>query len=520
MKRRRGKTVLLIVNEFICQRREYLLGTVRPRIGAQWEDLEDGGSSKETVVKKRRHQWRIIIASLFLLYGWGGTILNFNSPSAHASLSVEKEKELGRKLVLQIEKQLDLVRDPTVQQYVDGMGNRILSEIGGTPYDFRFYVVKSPDPNAFAIPGGHIFLASGLILMASSEDEVAGVVSHEIGHIKSRHTAERIERSKKLSLITIAGILAGVIAGGKATGAITTGSVAAGQTLALKYSREDEREADQLGFQYLTKAGYDGWGLLSFLEKLQRMRSLSPGTPPYYLSTHPGIEDRISYLMERLRDSPTRAFKEAGKDLKRVQAILFVEERESQVAIKHFESILNRKAADVDGLYGLALAYRKMGRIDLAIGPLERARHLSPKDGGVLRELGICYFLQGRLDEAGSVLKESLGIHPKDILSLYYMGRTYQEKGNLEASLDAYLRAKEINPDMVDLYYSLAMVYGKRDDACNSHRNLSAYFSKRGELKYALIHLEKALDYCEETGEIKEEIRRLEKALKDETRKM
>jgi tetratricopeptide (TPR) repeat protein len=100
------------------------------------------------------------------------------------------------------------------------------------------------------------------------------------------------------------------------------------------------------------------------------------------------------------------------------------------------------------------------------------------------------------------------------------MGRAYQEKGDLEASLDAYLRAKKINPDIVDLYYSLAMVYGKKGDACNSHRSLSTYFSKRGEAKYALIHLEKALKYCEEKEEIQEEIRRLRKAAKDEKGKM
>jgi len=460
------------------------------------------------------------MAALSLLYGCEGAILRSNSPSAHASLSVEKEKEMGRRLVLQIEKELDIIRDPTVQQYVDGIGNRILSRIGQTPYEFNFYVVKSPDPNAFAIPGGHIFLASGLIIMASSEDEVAGVVSHEIGHIKARHIAQRIERSKKLSLVTIAGILAGVIAGGKATGAMTAGAVAAGQALALKYSREDEREADQLGFQYLIKAGYDGWGMVSFLKTLYRMQSLSPGTPPHYLSTHPGIEDRISYLMERLRDFPARASKENGQDLKRVQAMLFVEERESQAAIKHFQSILKGKPTDLDGLYGLALAYKKMGRIDLAIGPLERARHLSPQDGAVIRELGICYFLKGRLDDAVLALKESLVIHPEDTLSLYHMGRAYQEKGNLEASLDAYLRVKKINPDYVDLYYSLAMVYGKRGDDCNSHRNFSIYFSKKGEAKYALIHLRKALKYCEEGKEIQEEIRRLKKALKDETGEM
>jgi predicted Zn-dependent protease len=472
------------------------------------------------VVKKKRYQWRIIMVTLFLFHGWGGAIWKSNSASALASLSVEKEKEMGRRLVLQIEKNLDIIRDPTVQRYVERIGDRIVPQIGHNPYEFRYYVVRSADPNAFAIPGGHIFLASGLILMSSSEDEVAGVVGHEIAHIKARHIAQRIERSKKLSLLSIAGMLAAVIVGGEAGGAMAAGSAATSSALGLKYSREDEREADQLGLQYVTKAGYDGWGLVSSLKKMGQKNLHTRATPPSYLSTHPGTDDRITYLMERLRDSPPRASTGKGKDLKRVQATLFVEERVARTAVKHFQSILKGNPADADALYGLGLAYKKMGRIDLAIGEFERARQASPKDGDILRELGICYFSHGRLDDAVSVLKESLAIHPKDILSFYYMGRAYQEKGDLEASLDAYLRAKEINPDIVDLYYSLAMVYGKKGDACNSHRSLSTYFSKRGEAKYALIHLEKALKYCEGKEEIQKEIRRLRKAAKDEKGKM
>jgi len=457
------------------------------------------------------------MAALLLLNSLEGAVLRSRPPIAHASLSVEKEKQMGQRLVRQIERELEIIRDPTVQHYLDTIGKRVVSQVGGTPFEFRYYVVKSPDPNAFAIPGGHIFLASGLIIMASSEDEVAGVLSHEVGHIKARHIAQRLERAQKLSLATLAGLLAAAIVGGKAAGAMMAGSLATGQALALKYSREDEREADQMGFTYLVGAGYDGWGMVSFLRKLHRMSLLSPGTPPSYLSTHPGIEERISYLMERLRDVPVSAPKENGKGLKRVQAKLFVEERDSRSAVRHFQSILQREPTDVDSLYGLALAHRKMGRGDLAIGELERARHLSPQDGGVLRELGICYFLSGRLDDAVSVLRESLAIHPRDFLSLYYVGRAYQEKGDLEASLDSYLKAREINPDIVDLYYSLAIVYGKRGDLCRSHRNFSAYFRRRGDLEYALTHLRKALDTCEGKEQLEEEIRRLEGAIQRET---
>jgi tetratricopeptide (TPR) repeat protein len=100
------------------------------------------------------------------------------------------------------------------------------------------------------------------------------------------------------------------------------------------------------------------------------------------------------------------------------------------------------------------------------------------------------------------------------------MGRAFQEKGDLESSLKSYLRAKELNPDLVDLYYSLAMVYGKRGDRCNSHRNFGTYFNKRGEARNALFHFRKALQYCDEKEGIEQKIRRLERALKEETKEM
>lgn len=467
-------------------------------------------------MKIKGPRWRIMrfITAALLLFNWcEGFLL---TPIAHASLSVEKEKEMGKRLVLQIEKQLEIIRDPTVQQYMERIGERIVSHVGHTPYDFRYYVVKSPDPNAFAIPGGHIFLASGLIIMASSEDEIAGVVGHEIAHIKARHIAKRIERSKKLSLLSLAGILAGVIMGGKATGAMAATSLATGQALALKYSRDDETEADQLGFGYLTEAGYDERGLVSFLKKMYQKSFQPSGTPPSYLSTHPGTEERISFLLERLRDSPPRARDGEDKELKRVQTKLFVEERHAQSAVVNFQSILKENPNDLNAIYGLALGYKKMGRIDLAIRELERARQRAPRDGDIARDLGICYFLRGKLDDAVSMLRESLAINGGDILSLYYMGRAYQEEGDLDAALEAYLKAKSMSTEIVDLYYSLGTVYAKKGDACKSHRNFSIYFDKTGEFKRALDHLKQASRYCAEQNEIQGEISRLEKLLKEE----
>src|SRR4030042_2542610 len=243
--------------------------------------------------------------------------------SGLASMTVKEEKEMGDKLALQIQQNVDMVNDPLITEYVDQIGRRLLEEVHGRRFDYHFYVVKEQEPNAFAIPGGHIFVTSGLIRFVDTEDELAGVIGHEIAHSVLRHIDKAMDRAKRLSLLTLAAIIAGAFLTRDARGAatLTTGAMAMAQSLMLKYTRENEAEEDQKGTKYLTDAGYGSQAMVTFLKKIYRwQRAISPEIPTY-LSTHPGIDERITSLSATFPTAPQYAaiHPPAAGDLKKIQ---------------------------------------------------------------------------------------------------------------------------------------------------------------------------------------------------------
>ena len=159
-------------------------------------------------------------------------------------------------------------------------------------------------------PGGQIFINSGLFEALNSEEEIAGIIAHEISHVACRHVSERIERSKKIGLATLAGVAAGILMGATGSGAAASsatavGSMAAAQTATLSYSREDETQADQRGLDYLTKAGYSPKGLLAALTKIRSRQWYGRDQIPTYMMTHPAVEDRITFLGSWIEANPS-----------------------------------------------------------------------------------------------------------------------------------------------------------------------------------------------------------------------
>ncbi|MBW1886837.1 MAG: M48 family metalloprotease, partial [Deltaproteobacteria bacterium] len=212
------------------------------------------------------------------------------------SLSIEEEQILGKKFLANMRRHFDLVDDDFANEYMNDLGHYLIKPLETKHFPYRFYIIKNNKLNAFAGPGGHIFFFSGLIEVMEEVDELASVICHEIGHISARHISQRVEQNKKIGLATMAGILAGVLIGGEAAGAITTGAVAAGVQKQLSYSRNDERHADQLGFKYTVEAGFDPSGMITILKKLhQGQYSGADGIPPYLL-THPGGPERMSNI--------------------------------------------------------------------------------------------------------------------------------------------------------------------------------------------------------------------------------
>jgi predicted Zn-dependent protease len=330
-----------------------------------------------------------------------------------------------------------------------------------------------------------------------------------------------IERSKRLNLASLAAIIAGVLLGGGGTSseAIATMSMATAEAYTLKYTRENEVEADHKSLQYTIKAGYDPNGLITFLNKINKI-SLGSAKIPAYLLDHPVTEDRISLLENLLRvgPKPVGPFKSIG-NFRRIQAKVFVEERESNVAITYFQSLVDANPQDLDGYYGLGLAYRKMGRLDRSAEVFQKALSLGPKEPDLLRELGVVYFLSGKLDQSIETLEEvqSLSMigtgQNNDLSSLYYLARGYQERGDFAKALPFFQKVQKEMPEFIDVYHNLGSVYGRIGQKGLSHFFFGKYFKLRGEERNALLHFRTALEWLErgspEREEAQQEIKEL-----------
>lgn len=203
---------------------------------------------------------------------------------------IGQEWELGKELASQLDAELPLVRDPAALSYLNDLGTEIVAQTELHDRPWQFYLVADTAVNAFALPGGHIYVNTALIEAADSVSELAGVLAHEVAHITARHSTERLtrafgfERLTRIILDQNAGILEQIIA------------EIVGQGVFAKFSRDDEREADRLGLDYMLAAGYDPAGMLSFFEDLLVERRRKPDLAEQFFATHPLTEERIQTI--------------------------------------------------------------------------------------------------------------------------------------------------------------------------------------------------------------------------------
>jgi len=225
---------------------------------------------------------------------------------ACGTLSPQREQSLGEQAAREMRRQLEFVDDEFVVDYVEDMGRELLAAAGPQPYDFRFYVVRAPELNAFALPAGYIYLNTGLLLSVDNASELAGVMAHEIAHVALRHVAQNYQRQRNTRLFYETGsVLASVLVGGP----VAAGGQLAGQLLMVGYlnqfSQAAEEEADAYAVEILPRAGYDPNGLLTFFETLQAEAG-SEGALPF-LSSHPTTAQRIQDTAGRIAAAPLSA---------------------------------------------------------------------------------------------------------------------------------------------------------------------------------------------------------------------
>ncbi|HXI88542.1 MAG TPA: M48 family metallopeptidase [Blastocatellia bacterium] len=215
--------------------------------------------------------------------------------------SLNKEVALGRQLAADVDRQGKFIEDPVVTEFVNRVGQNIALH-SDAKIPFTIKVLDSDDVNAFALPGGFLYVNKGAILAADTESELAGVMAHEIGHVAARHG---VEQASKATLANYAMIPLIFMTGGLGYIAYQAAQIGVPLTF-LKFSRNVESEADKLGAQYMWAAGYDPNNFLSFFEKLEKKEKHKPGTLSKLFGTHPPTPDRIVKVHDLLARFPDR----------------------------------------------------------------------------------------------------------------------------------------------------------------------------------------------------------------------
>jgi beta-barrel assembly-enhancing protease len=218
-------------------------------------------------------------------------------------VSLQKEMSLGQQVANEFEQTAKLVEDPVVCEYIDRVGQNIVKH-SDAKVPFYIKVVDTDEINAFAFPGGYFYVNKGLILAADNEAELAGVMAHEISHVAARHATARMSKGQYLQFMTIPAIFVG---GGSLAQMGIQNALGLGVNLELMgISREAEREADQLGIQYLWNSGYDPNAFVSFFEKLQEQEKDKPGKLAGFFRTHPSTDNRIISSLNEQRFLPEK----------------------------------------------------------------------------------------------------------------------------------------------------------------------------------------------------------------------
>lgn len=410
--------------------------------------------------------------------------------AAWGEFTLKDEKELGEKFNVLIRSKLPIVQDVEIVDYVTSIVNRLSRSLPPQPFPFTTSVIRHNAVNAFACPGGYIFVHTGLILAMNNESEVAGVIAHEMAHVTQRHIARRIESSQYVTLLSVLGALAGAFLGGQGGTAALAGSMAAGQAAMLNYSRNDEREADQVGMNYLTRAGYVPQGMVGAFEILSRKQWLMGSTIPSYLSTHPGLSERIRDMSVRVSRLPAsiRGKKDDNARFLRIQALIRARYSDPQQALQIFNQQMSGPNKCM-ALMGMGILASRQNRVSDAAQYFDQAMTCAPEDQLVVREAGCFHYTKGNRVRATTLLQRAVAMNRNDTLAMFYYARNLNDMGRTDEGIDYMRQVLLKEPEDPEVHEVLARMYGKKGDMflANLHMAyMGLYMQNEGRIKQFL----------------------------------
>lgn len=382
-------------------------------------------------------------------------------------LPTEKEIALGGKLLPEAITQFEGVYpDKKVQEYVKNLGIKI-AKTASRKLPYEFILVNSEELNAFALPGGKIIITRGLFLLLDKESELAGVLAHELGHVNARHHARYLEKTLGLSLLLQIGTL--LIGGEDLTERIIIQLASIGATLlTLKFSRDQEREADKLGVRFSLNAGFDPHGLIDVFYKFKK---LERNLPPEWLSTHPLPDTRIKEVSRliksiKLPDNLKKDSIEFHKVKKKllttklsykayIEGKKFYRKGLKDAALQKFEEAIRLYPDNQIAMAYVSSIYLEKGFVKKALNYAYKITELDPYLlwGWYLK--GIALFKLGNYRESIKALKEAKKRVESYAGIYYYLGRNYEAIGNMKKAIENYKIALKLSTGKEPWYEDL-----------------------------------------------------------------
>ena len=357
--------------------------------------------------------------------------------AAQSALTPAQERQIGVSIMKEVRSDPGYYDDAEVTDYVTSVGNRLASRSSDTRQSFEFFMMRDPQINAFAMPGGKIGVHTGLVVAAQSESEMAGVLGHEISHVTQRHIARMISNQQTSQWVSLAAFAIALLAA-RSNSQISQAALVAGPALAiqqqLNFSRDFEREADRIGLQMLEKAGFDPRGMELFFERLQRATRLYEGGAPSYLRTHPITYERISDMQSRSTNLPYRQVANSI-EFHLVRAKLKAELEAPRESVAYFREQLadKRYLSEAGARYGLTSALLRYSDV-----PGARQEFAALK--GVLKQHPMVDLLGCRIKMAGgeadalTCLRDASLAHPSHrALAYEFLEALLQHRNPLEA---------------------------------------------------------------------------------------
>ena len=371
-------------------------------------------------------------------------------------MPVAEEREMGAEVAIEARRRLPLIQDYEMVTFIRGIGDGLVKTLGTQPFDYEFFVVRDDALNAFAVPGGKVFIHAGLISRASNVDEIAGVMAHEIAHAHAHHSVRQQQKGQVANYATLLGVLLSAI-----NPVVGQAAMSAGMSQQLKYQRDFEREADFLGIDYVKKAGYEPGAMLGMLRKINAQQQLNPTIVPPYFQSHPLTGERMSYLESSLgKNEWAVKVKPASRELLRVQAIARANAQTRNQAVPDYERAL-REAKPQDRPLALELIGVMMTHGDDYAAAIPYLEEAEKAGRNVDRELGRCYLRKGNLDGAKPRLQRAVAAAPRDWNALADLAELHYQRGDFEASVTAYRKAVAAYPWLPEVERSLSRALNK-----------------------------------------------------------